>query len=96
MSVPRLRFIGGGLKMNGVHRTVFETDTHVLPKPAVVVEVPTVAPEPAVVVEVPAVAPEPAAVAEVPTVAPLEVEPPAEVSQAAPETGLVPEDPSAK
>lgn len=83
MSVPRLRFIGGGLKMNGVHRTVFETDTHVLPKPAVVVEVP-------------AVAPEPAAVAEVPTVAPLEVEPPAEVSQAAPETGLVPEDPSAK
>ena len=83
MSVPRLRFIGGGLKMNGVHRTVFETDTHVLPKPAVVVEVPTVAPEPA-------------AVAEVPTVAPLEVEPPAEVSQAAPETGLVPEDPSAK
>lgn len=90
MSVPRLRFIGGGLKMNGVHRTVFETDTHVLPKPAVVVEVPTVAPEPV------AVAPEPAAVAEVPTVAPLEVEPPAEVSQAAPETGLVPEDPSAK
>lgn len=83
MSVPRLRFIGGGLKMNGVHRTVFETDTHVLPKPAVVVEVPTVAPEPV-------------AVAEVPTVAPLEVEPPAEVSQAAPETGLVPEDPSAK
>ena len=83
MSVPRLRFIGGGLKMNGVHRTVFETDTHVLPKPAVVVEVPTVAPEPAVVVEVPAVAP-------------LEVEPPAEVSQAAPETGLVPEDPPAK
>ena len=83
MSVPRLRFIGGGLKMNGVHRTVFETDTHVLPKPAVVVEVPTVAPEPV-------------AVAEVPTAAPLEVEPPAEVSQAAPETGLVPEDPSAK
>ena len=83
MSVPRLRFIGGGLKMNGVHRTVFETDTHVLPKPAVVVEVPTVAPE---IV----------AVAEVPTAAPLEVEPPAEVSQAAPETGLVPEDPSAK
>ena len=83
MSVPRLRFIGGGLKMNGVHRTVFETDTHVLPKPAVVVEVPTVAPEPV-------------AVAEVPTVAPLKVEPPAEVSQAAPETGLVPEDPSAK
>lgn len=83
MSVPRLRFIGGSLKMNGARRTVFEIDTSVLPKPAVVVEVPTVAPEPV-------------AVAEVPTVAPLEVEPPAEVSQAAPETGLVPEDPSAK
>jgi hypothetical protein len=36
------------------------------------------------------------AVAEVPTVAPLEVEPSAEISQAAPETGLVPQDPPAK
>ena len=44
----------------------------------------------------PAVAPEPVAVVEVPTVAPLKVEPPAEVSQAAPETGLVPQDPPAK
>jgi len=50
MSVPRLRFIGGGLKMNGVHRTVFQIDTSVLPKPAV-------APEPVAVAEVPTVAP---------------------------------------
>jgi hypothetical protein len=45
---------------------------------------------------VPPPAQEAVAVAEVPTVAPLEVEPPAEISQAAPETGLVPEDPPAK
>jgi hypothetical protein len=83
MSVPHFRFIGGGLKMNGARRTVFQIDTLALPKPAVVVEVPTVAPELV-------------AVAGVPTAAPLEVEPPAEVSQAAPETGLMPEDPPAK
>jgi len=45
---------------------------------------------------VPPPAQEAVAVAEVPTAAPLEVEPSAEVSQAAPETGLVPEDPPAK
>lgn len=45
---------------------------------------------------VPPPAQEAVAAAEVPTVAPLEVEPPAEVSQAAPETGLVPQDPPAK
>lgn len=83
MSVPHFKFTGGALKLTGARKMVFEIDTPVLPKPAVVVEVPTVAPE---IV----------AVAEVPTAAPLEVEPPAEVSQAAPETGLVPEDPPAK
>lgn len=70
MSVPHFKFTGGALKLTGAHKMVFKIDTSVLPKPAVVVEVPTVAP--------------------------LEVKPPAEVSQAAPETGLVPEDPSAK
>jgi hypothetical protein len=43
---------------------------------------------PVAVVEVPTAAPEPE-----PTVAPSEVEAPAEVSEAAPEAGLVPENP---
>ena len=80
MSVPHFRFINGGLKMSGARRAVFEIDTSALPKPTAVVEVPTVAPEPVAVVEVP-------------TAAPLEVEAPAEVAQAAPEAGLVPENP---
>jgi hypothetical protein len=83
MSLPHFKFTGRALKPAGARKMVFEIDTLVLPKPAVVVEVPTVAPEPV-------------AAAEVPTAAPLEVEPPAEVSQAAPETGLVPQDPPAK
>ena len=74
------RFVGGALKLGGARRAVFEIETPALPKPAVVVEVPTVAPEPVAVVEVP-------------TAAPLEVEAPAEVAQAAPEAGLVPENP---
>jgi hypothetical protein len=78
------RFVGGALKLGGARRAVFEIETPALSKPA---EVPTVAPE------VPTAAPEPAAVVEVPTAAPLEVEAPAEVAQAAPEAGLVPEDP---
>jgi hypothetical protein len=87
MSVPHFRFIGGGLKMTGARRAAFEIDTPALPKPTAVVEVPTVA------VEVPTAAPEPVAVVEVPTAAPSEVEAPAEVAEAAPEAGLVPENP---
>ena len=74
------RFVGGALKLGGARRAVFEIDTPTLPKPAAVVEVPTAAPEPVAVVEVP-------------TVAPSEVEAPAEVAEAAPEAGLVPENP---
>ena len=81
MSVPHFRFIGGGLKMTGARRAAFEIDTPALPKPTAVVEVPTAAPEPVAVVEVP-------------TAAPSEVEAPAEVAEAAPEAGLVPENPS--
>jgi hypothetical protein len=73
------RFVGGALKLGGARRAVFEIDTPALPKPAVV--------------EVPTAAPEPVAVVEVPTAAPSEVEAPAEVAQAAPEAGLVPENP---
>jgi len=67
----------------------------VVPEPvAVVVEVPVVVPEPvAVVVEVPVVVPEPVVVVEVPVAEVLEVEAPLEVSETAPESGLVPENP---
>ena len=41
----------------------------------------------------PTVAPEPVAVVEVPTAAPSKVEAPAEVAEATPEAGLVPENP---
>jgi hypothetical protein len=80
MSVPHFRFIGGGLKMTGARRAVFEIDTPALPKPTVAVEVPTAAPEPVAVVEVP-------------TAAPSEVEAPAEVPETSPESGLAPEEP---
>ena len=64
MSVPHFRFIGGGLKMTGARRAVFEVDTPALPKP-------TVAPEPVAVVEVPTAAPsEVEAPAEVPETSP--------------------------
>ena len=80
MSVPHFRFIGGGLKMTGARRAVFEIDTPALHKPTTVVEVPTAAPEPV-------------AAAEVPTAAPSQVETSPEVAEAAPEAGLVPENP---
>ena len=89
-----LRFVGGALKLAGARRAVFEIDTPTLPPP-VTAEAPTaapapepVAPEPVEVVEIPTAVPEP------PAVAPSEVETPAEVPQAAPEAGLVPENPS--
>jgi len=89
MSTPYFKFTGGALKLTGARRAVFEIDVPALPKPAVL-EVPAVAPEP--VVEVPTVAPEPVAVVEIPTVS--EVEAPAEVPQASPESGAVPENPA--
>ena len=46
-----------------------------------------------VLAKVPAAAPEVPAVVEVPTVAPSEVEAPLEVPQAAPKSGLIPENP---
>lgn len=77
-----LRFINGAFKLKGVQTVTYEMPTLVIPgKP--VVEVPTAAPEP-VVVEVPTAAPEPVV---------SEVEAPAEVTETAPETGLVPENP---
>ena len=80
MSTPHFKFTGGALKLKGARRAVFEIDVPALPKPAVV-EVPTVAPEPVAVVEIPTVS---------------EVEAPAEVPQTSPESGLVPENPSAE
>jgi len=71
-----LRFLNGAFKLKGVQTVKYEVEVP-QPKPAAVVEVPTVAPEPVVV----------------PTVAPSQVEAPAEVAEAAPEAGLVPEDP---
>ena len=73
----------------------------VVPEPApapepVVVPEPAPAPEPVVVPE-PAPAPEPVQVAEIPVAEPVsEVEAPAEVPEASPESGLVPEDPPAE
>jgi hypothetical protein len=88
--------MNGAFKLKGVQTVTYEMPTVVIPGKPVVVEVPTVAPEP-VVVEVPTVAPEPVVV-EVPTVAPepvvSEVEAPAEVTETAPEAGLVPENPA--
>jgi hypothetical protein len=72
-----LRFMNGAFKLKGVQTVKYEVDVPVLVK----------APE------VPAVAPEVPAVVEVPTVAPSEVEAPLEVPQAAPESGLIPENP---
>lgn len=106
-----LRWINGVFKAKGFQTVQYEMPTVVLPGKPVVVEVPTVAPapepvveaapEPVVeapapepVVEAPAPAPEPAVV-EVP-VAASEVEAPLEVLEAAPESGLVPEDPPAE
>jgi hypothetical protein len=82
IQMSSFRFVGGALKLGGTRRGVFEVDTPALPKPT-----------PVVAVEVPTVAPEPVAVVEVPTAAPSEVEAPAEVAEAAPEAGLVPENP---
>ena len=72
-----LRFMNGAFKLKGVQTVKYEVDVPVLAK----------APE------VPAVAPEVPAVVEVPTVAPSEMEAPLEVPQAAPESGLIPENP---
>ena len=86
--------MNGAFKLKGVQTVTYEMPTVVVPGKPVVAEVPTAAPEP-VVVEVPTAAPEP--VVEVLTVAPepvvSEVEAPAEVTETAPETGLVPENP---
>jgi len=79
-----LRFMNGAFKLKGVQTVKYEVDVP-QPKPA---EVPTVAPEvPVAVVEVPTVA------SEVPTVAPSEVEAPLEITETAPESGLIPENP---
>ena len=85
--------MNGAFKLKGVQTVTYEMPTLVIPgKP--VVEVPTAAPES--IVDVPTAAPEPVVV-EVPTAAPepvvSEVEAPAEVTETAPETGLVPENP---
>ena len=77
-----LRFINGAFKLKGVQTVTYELPTVVVPGKPVVAEVPTAAPEP--VVEVPTAAPEPVV---------SEVEAPAEVTETAPETGLVPENP---
>ena len=85
-----LRFVGGAFRLKGAQTMKFVIDPPVLPGTPVevpaVVEVPTAAPEPPAVVEVPTAAPEP----------PSKVETPAEVPEAAPEAGLVPEDPPAE
>ena len=95
-----LRFTNGVFKFQGARTVKYEVPTTILASAAPVVvaaapvvEIPTVAPEsvPEPVVEVPTAAPEP--VVEVPTAAPLEVEAPLEVSETAPESGLVPENP---
>ena len=77
-----LRFMNGAFKLKGVQTVTYEMPTVVVPGKPVVAEVPTAAPEP--VVEVLTVAPEPVV---------SEVEAPAEVTETAPETGLVPENP---
>jgi hypothetical protein len=94
MSTPYLRFTGGALRVRSVQRVEFQEPVSV--RPAVNVqatEVPVAAPEP---VPAPAPEPEPVQVAEVPVAEPeSNVEAPAEVAEAAPESGLVPEDPPA-
>jgi hypothetical protein len=77
-----LRFTNGAFKLKGVQTVTYEMPTVVIPIKPVVVEVPTAAPES--IVEVPTAAPEPVV---------SEVEAPAEVTETAPETGLVPENP---
>ena len=107
MSAARFRFINGALKLKSVQRVAFQepapvrpvsAQTVVEPAPApepVVVPEPAPAPEPVVVPE-PAPAPEPVQVAEIPVAEPVsEVEAPAEIPEASPESGLVPEDPPA-
>ena len=108
MSSARFRFINGTLELKSVQRVAFQepapvrpvsAQTVVEPAPApepVVVPEPAPAPEPVVVPE-PAPAPEPVQVAEIPVAEPVsEVEAPAEVPEASPESGLVPEDPPAE
>ena len=72
-----------------------------VPEPVVVPVVPEPVPEPVVVPEpvpvVPEPVPEPVQVAEIPMAEPeSKVEAPAEVTEASPESGLVPEDPPAE
>jgi hypothetical protein len=88
MSTPYLRFTGGALRVRSVQRVEFQEPMSVRPAVNVqVAEVPVAAPAPE---------PEPVQVAEVPVAEPeSNVEAPAEVAEAAPESGLVPEDPPA-
>ena len=107
MTDARFRFINGALKLRGFQRVAFQepppvfptaAQTVVEPAPApepVVVPDPAPAPEPVVVPE-PAPAPEPVQVAEIPVAEPVsEVEAPAEIPEASPQSGLAPEDPTA-
>ena len=108
MSGLHLRFVNGALRLNGITRVAFQEPMPVqtvtipvvpepVPEPAVVPEpVPEpVVPEPVPVVPEPV--PEPAQVAEIPMAEPeSKVEAPAEVTEASPESGLVPEDPPAE
>jgi len=99
MSGLHLRFVNGALRLNGITRVAFQE-----PMPVQTVTIPVVPepiPEPAVVPEpvpvVPEPVPEPAQVAEIPMAEPeSKVEAPAEVTEASPESGLVPEDPPAE
>jgi len=105
MSGPYLRFTNGALRVKGITRVEFQEPPpqrvvqtvtipvapEPVPEPVVVPEPEPVlapVPEPVVVPE-----PEPVQVAEVPV---SEVEAPAEVLEASPESGLVPEDPPAE
>jgi len=91
MSTPYLRFTGGALRVRGIRRVEFQEPAPVFTTSVQVATIPVAAPEPAPApVEVPVV-PEPEPV-EVPV---SEVEAPAEVAEASPESGLVPEDPPA-
>ena len=96
MSSARFRFINGTLELKSVQRVAFQEPAPVRPVSAQTVVEPAPAPEPVVVPE-PAPAPEPVQVAEIPVAEPVsEVEAPAEVPEASPESGLVPEDPPAE
>ena len=86
MSSPYLRFTNGALRVKGITRVEFQEPAPVFTTSVQVATIPVVeaAPEPA---PAPAPAPEPAPESN--------VEAPAEVAEAAPESGLVPEDPPA-